>query len=406
MIKLFTLGDIYISDFIKEGEEPRGGKHNLQLVMDEDTRAVRLETAAPLNQMFGKYFYRSGINEVMRKELKNIVDSILPLMKFKENDIFCDCACNDGTLLSFVPKSFIRVGIDPADDSFKKESEQHADLIIQDFFSESVFKNSKFGNQKIKILTAIAVFYDLENPDAFLQDVYKVLDDDGLFVMQLSHSGLMIEQCAFDNILSEHIFYYTLNSLMPYLKRNGFSIVDCSLNDTNGGSFRVYIRKNIANVNLFATQPFRDVCNYRINSLISYEKELGLDLPETWMNFYRNINLLKTQVVSFIKHAKSEGKSIWAYSASTKGNTFLQYCGLDNSLIDGIAERSVFKWGLKTVGTNIPIYSEDEFRKSKANFCLVLAWHFIGNFVEREKDYLDGGGKFIVPLPKFTIIEK
>ena len=406
MIKLFTLGDIYISDFIKEGEEPRGGKHNLQLVMDEETRAVRLETTAPLNQMFGKYFYRSGINEVMRKELKNIVDSILPLMKFKENDIFCDCACNDGTLLSFVPKSFIRVGIDPADDSFKKESEQHADLIIQDFFSESVFKNSKFGNQKIKILTAIAVFYDLENPDAFLQDVYKVLDDDGLFVMQLSHSGLMIEQCAFDNILSEHIFYYTLNSLMPYLKRNGFSIVDCSLNDTNGGSFRVYIRKNIANVNLFATQPFRDVCNYRINSLISYEKELGLDLPETWMNFYRNINLLKTQVVSFIKHAKSEGKSIWAYSASTKGNTFLQYCGLDNSLIDGIAERSVFKWGLKTVGTNIPIYSEDEFRKSKANFCLVLAWHFIGNFVEREKDYLDGGGKFIVPLPKFTIIEK
>ena len=404
MIKLFTLGNIYISDFIKDGEENNGIRHDLQLVMDENTRVVKLETTAPLNKMFGRYFYRSGINESMVKELKEIVDSALSLIKTKDGDIFCDIACNDGTLLSFVPKNLTRIGIDPADDSFKKESQIHSDLIIQEFFSAKTYIASKYGNHKIKILTAIAVFYDIENTDEFLQDVYKVLDDEGLFVIQLSHSGLMIDQVAFDNILAEHQKYFCLNTLNPYLKRNGFKIVDCQLNFTNGGSFRVYIRKKTANDNLFSTQAHRDVCNYRIESLNFYERIRKLEEEETWMNFYDKINALKKQTVDFIKKVKSEGKTVWGYSASSKGNTLLQYFELDNSLIAAIAERSEFKWGLKTIGTNIPIVSEDEFRKAKPDYCLVLSWGFIGNFVEREKDYLDGGGKFIVPCPKFLII--
>lgn len=315
MKKLFSLGELPISDFLKEGESPRGGKHDLQLLMEEDTGAVRLETSAPLHQMFGKYFYRSSINPLMVKELKNIVDSILPLIKLKENDIFCDIASNDGTLLSFVPKNLIRIGIDPAEDSFKEDAEKHANLIIQDFFSADIFKKSKFGNQKIKILTAIAVIYDIENLDGFLKDIYEVLDDEGLFVVQLSHSGLMINQCAFDNILSEHFWYLTLNSLKIYLERNGFNVVDCTLNDTNGGSFRVYIRKQIANDSLFSTQPYRDVCNWRINSLLHYETILKLDSSETWHRFYDDINRLKEQTVNFIKQAKLEGKTIWAYAA-------------------------------------------------------------------------------------------
>lgn len=406
MKKLFSLGDLYVSDFLKDGERPRGDRHDLQLMLEEDTGAVRLAATAPLNTMFGKYFYRSGINPKMVNELKNIVDSILPLIKLRENSIWVDCASNDGTLLSFVPKNLIRIGIDPADDSYKAESEKHASLIIQDYFSADIFKKSKFGNQKINVFTAIAMFYDLDSPDDFLKDVYEVLDDDGLFVMQLSHSGLMIEQVAFDNILSEHVYYYTLSSLKVYLERNGFKIVDCSLNDTNGGSFRVYIRKKISNDNLFATQPYRDVCSYRINSLLQYEKNLKLDSPETWTNFYENINKLKEVTVEFIRKVKAEGKTVWGYSASTKGNTLLQYFGLDNNLIDGIAERSINKWGLKTVGTNIPILSEDEMRKAAPNYLLVLAWHFIGEFTVRESEYLNGGGRLIVPCPKFQIIGK
>lgn len=406
MLPLFSLGPIYISDFLKEGELPTRGIHNLSLVMEEDTRAVRLETTAPLNSLFGKYFYRSGINESMKSELRSIVNSIIPLIGLKKKDIWLDIASNDGTLLSFVSNTMIRIGIDPCEDSYKHEAEKHADLIIQDYFNEQIYSQSIFGNQKAKIITSIAMFYDVDNPDEFCKDVYDVLDDNGLWVMQLSHSGLMIEQLAFDNILSEHVYYYSLGSLKTILERNGFQIVDCQLNDTNGGSFRVYIRKKIAELQKFATQPYRDVCNYRCNSLLEYEKKMKLDMPETWHLFYSHILELKEKTVSFIKSEKEKGKRIYAYAASTKGNTILQFFGLDNSLITAVAERSDKKYGLKTVGTNIPIISEEEMRKNKPDYLFILAWHFIKPFIEREKEYLNSGGKFIVPCPKFDIIEK
>lgn len=406
MLPLFSLGPIYISDFLKEGELPTRGIHNLSLVMEEDTRAVRLETTAPLNSLFGKYFYRSGINESMKSELRNIVNSIFPLISLKKKDIWLDIASNDGTLLSFVSNTMIRIGIDPCDDSYKHDAEKHADLIIQDYFNKQIYSQSIFGNQKANVITSIAMFYDVDNPDEFCKDVYDVLDDNGLWVMQLSHSGLMIEQLAFDNILSEHVYYYSLGSLKIILERNGFQIVDCQLNDTNGGSFRVYIRKKIADLQKFATQPYRDVCNYRCNSLLEYEKKLKLDMPETWHLFYDRILELKEKTVSFIKSEKEKGKRIYAYAASTKGNTILQFFGLDNSLITAVAERSDKKYGLKTVGTNIPIISEEEMRKNKPDYLFILAWHFIKPFIEREKEYLNSGGKFIVPCPKFDIIEK
>lgn len=406
MIELFSLGELFISDFLRDGEEPRGGKHELKLVMEEDTRAVRLETVAPLNALFGEYWYKSGLNESMRKELKSIVDSVTPLLKLKEHSIWCDAGCNDGTLLRYVDDKFIKIGIDPIEDKFKVEAERHADLIIQDYFSADVFKKSRFGKQKISIFTSIAFFYDLNEPDKFCKDVYEVLDDEGLWVMQLSHSGLMIHQLAFDNILSEHVYYYTLNSLKIILERNGFVVVDCTLNETNGGSFRVYIRKKISNEKLFATQPYRDVCKYRIESLLQYETGLGLGYPSTWMKFYDDVVNLKNRVKKFMSEERAKGETFWCYAASTKGNTLLQYFKLDDKIIDGIAERNIDKWGLKTVATNIKIFSEDEFRKAKPDYCIILAWHFISSFMERERDYLLSGGKFIVTMPSFRIITK
>jgi NDP-4-keto-2,6-dideoxyhexose 3-C-methyltransferase len=404
MIELFTLGDLYVSDFIKENESPRGGKVELKMMLEENTGAVRLEKCAPLDTMYGKYWYRSGINQTMKNELKDITQNILSLVNLKENDIWIDIACNDGTLLSFIPKNLIRVGIDPVDDSFKKESEKNADLIIQDYFSYEVFSKSKFSKSKAKVVTSIAMFYDLDNPEKFIQDVYKVLDNDGLWVLQLSYTPLMIKQMAFDNICHEHIYYYSLFNLKNLFESNGFKIVDCQLNDINGGSFRVYAMKDVGDIKKFSTQPNRDVCQFRVNSILEYEKTLKLDKEETWNNYFDDILKLKEETVDFIRSEKEKGKVIWGYGASTKGNTLLQYFGLDNTLIDGIAERSVYKWGLKTVGTNIPIYSEDEMRKANPDYLLVLPWHFINEFKQRENDFLKKGGKFIVPCPKFEII--
>ena len=402
MKELFTLGELCVSDFIKKSEN-QYLKYELKLMLDEETGAVRLKECAPMNTMYGKYWYRSGINQTMRDELKNVVDSILKVHKLKENDIWLDIATNDGTMFEYVPKNIIKIGVDPCDDTYKRESEKKANLIIQDYFNYDTYSLSKFGKMKAKVVTVIAMFYDLDKPDIFLQDVYKVLDDDGLFVMQMSYTPLMLKQLAFDNIVHEHVYYYSLFNIKTLLERNGFSIVDCILNDINGGSFRVYIKKK-GFENTFHTQPYRDVSEFRINSLLEYEKTLKLDELKTWLDFYKNINDLKDKTVSFIKNAKDEGKTIWSYGASTKGNTLLQYFELDNTLIDGIAERSTYKWGLKTAGTNIPIFSEDQMRQAKPDYLLVLPWHFINEFKEREKEYLIGGGKFIVPCPKFEIV--
>jgi SAM-dependent methyltransferase len=406
MKKLFSLGELYVSDFIKQDEEARAGKHDLTLIIDERYGAARLEKCTPIHSMFGKYWYRSGVNVTMKKELFDIVENIKKVQRLEKDDLWLDIACNDGTLLSYVGQHINKLGIDPAEDSFSVESRLVSDDIVQDYFTLESFNCSKFKSKKAKVITCIAMFYDLDEPIDFLNDVKEVLDDDGLFVIQMSYTPLMIKQLAFDNICHEHVYYWSLNSLEKLMIEAGLKIVDCQLNDVNGGSFRVYIKKEDSDITKFATRPYRDVCDVRIESIRQWEQTQNLDSTKTWLDFYQGIEDLKKQTVDFIKEEKLKGKTICGYGASTKGNTLLQYFGLDNTLIDAIAERSPYKFGHKTIGTNIPILSEDDVRKMKPDYMLVLPWHFISEFTEREKEYLNGGGKFIVPCPKFEIIGK
>lgn len=406
MRKLFSLGDLYVSDFIKENEIARAGKHDLSLIIDERYGAARLEKCTPIHSMFGKYWYRSGVNTTMKKELFDIVESINKVQKLEKNDLWLDIACNDGTLLGFVDQKLIKMGIDPAEESFLVESRLVADEIIQDYFTLDSFNRSKYKSKKAKVITCIAMFYDLDNPIHFLNDVKKVLDDDGLFVIQMSYTPLMIKQLAFDNICHEHVYYWSLTSLQKLMVEAGLKIVDCQLNDVNGGSFRVYIKKEKSDITKFATRPYRDVCNIRVASTLQWEETQNLDSIKTWSDFYKGIEDLKKQTIDFIKEEKSKGKIICGYGASTKGNTLLQYFELDNTLIDAIAERSPYKYGHKTIGTNIPIMSEEDVRSMNPDYFLVLPWHFISEFTKREVDFLNKGGKLIVPCPKFEIISK
>ena len=406
MNKLFDLGDLYVSDFISGDNLPRGGRESLSLVLDESIGAVRLNKATDPDKMYGQYWYRSGINATMTEELRSIAENCLESIPTNEGDVFLDIACNDGTLLKFIPNSYTRIGIDPADTSFYNESSQVADLIIQDYFNVESYKKSKYGNKKAKIITTIAMFYDLDDPISFLRDIDEVLDDEGLFVLQMSYTPLMLRQLAFDNICHEHVYYYSLTSIINLLDEVDMKVVDCQLNDINGGSFRVYVRKNKSTDSLFRTSPFRDVAKYRIESILSLENKEGITTAAPYMKFYEEILDLRKQTIDFIKDIRFNGKTVWGYGASTKGNTLLQWFGLDHTLIDGIAERNPQKYGLKTVGTNIPIFSEDEMRAANPDYLLVLPWHFINEFKQRESSYLEQGGKFIVPCPKFEIIEK
>jgi len=402
MNELFTLGNLYISDFLEVNVPATKGVDELTLVMDDDG-AVRLSHYNERKIMFGKYWYRSGTNESMKQGLKDIVDSITSIYKVHTNDVWLDIACNDGTLLSYVSNKLVKIGIDPAEDSFYDEAITNSNIIIQDYFSTRVYKEY-LPSRKAKVITAIAMFYDIEDRETFLGDINEIMDDDGLLVMQMSYTPLMLKQMAFDNICHEHFYYYSLGNIEKLLNRNGFKIVDCQINDINGGSFRLFIMKTKGNVELFGSQPHRDVCDIRIASLFAYEAQCKIEETETWNAWFKAIQKLGKELYDFIYTEKAKGKTIWGYGASTKGNTLLQYFQIDSSMIDGIADRSPYKWGLRTVGSNITIYSEEEMRKVQPDYLLIMPWHFITVFREREKEYLKNGGKFIVPCPKLQII--
>lgn len=403
---LVDLGQAYVSDFVSDPQETANRKkYPVQLVWNFRLGCPTLTYQPPKEEMWGKYWYKSGTNISMQNALKEVVaDTLKHIKSFEKGDIWLDIASNDGTLLKHVPSLFYKVGIDPIEDKYTEECRQHANAVIQDYFNEESWAQVPYWEEtkKAKVVTSIAMFYDLEDPHQFARDVYNAMDTNGIWVMQLSYTPLMIEQLAFDNILGEHYAYHYLNSLKNILSAEGFVILDTELNDVNGGSIRVYAIKKDADKTKFGTQPLRDVWGFRTESLLEYEGAFyGEDV---WKDFEARMNLLRMKVTDFIRKANQEGKSVWGYGASTKGNTLLQYFELDGEMIEAIAERNPDKYGLYTIGSNIPIKSEEEMRLAQPDYVLVMPWHFISEFVQRESEYLKNGGAFIVPCPKFEII--
>ena len=405
---VLKLGDHYVSDFLNNDENSSDrNKYSLDLYMDETIGAVRLksETLPPPEAMWGRYWYRSGTNATMTKELGSIVAEITSRVNYKPGDIWLDIACNDGTLLRQVPNDMVKVGIDPCDDEYYAESSKHG-TIVQDYFSASAWQKSGYGNFKAKVITCIAMFYDLDDPQPFIKDLDAVLDDDGVIVLQMSYTPLMLQQMAFDNICHEHVYYHSLNSIAALFEPNGFQIIDANVNDTNGGSIRIYLAKKKADPSCFGTAQLRQVCAYRADSIMNFERIADISDPYVWKVFGEKLQALRISLIDFVKTARAEGKTIYGYGASTKGNTLLQYFGLTKEDITAIAERSPYKFGKKTVGTEIPIVSEEEMRAAKPDYLLVLPWHFIDEFVKRETDFLNAGGALVVPCPEFKIITK
>jgi hypothetical protein len=230
------------------------------------------------------------------------------------------------------------------------------------------------------------------------------MDPDGLWIVQMSYLPLMLKTNEVGNICHEHLEYYSLQSFEYLLDLFDFEVVDAELNDVNGGSFRAYIRNRTANPARFGDETYRELAADRVRALRESEAKLGLDDLRPYTEFAFWVERLKQDVIGFIQEQVKRGKKVYVYGASTKGNTVLQYFGLDHTLIAAASERNPDKWGKVTVGTHIPIVSEADARAAKPDFFLVLPWHFIEEFQSREKEYLMGGGRFIMPMPRFALI--
>ncbi len=394
---VLSLGKLYVSNFVNNKQS--GIKEPLDLIICQKCSLVQLKhNAVDPEKLYRTYWYKSGMNQTMINALKDITQKVERLVKFKKNDIVLDIGANDGTLLrNYSNDSIIKVGFEPALNLIP-EAEVETDKIISNFFKKKEFKKH-FPKKKAKVITSIAMFYDLEDPNEFVSDIKKCLDNKGIWIIQMAYLPLMLKMNAFDNCCHEHIEYYSLLSLENLLQRHHMEVFDVELNDINGGSFRVYV-KHSNNKSLKNTEAAKN----RILTLRKQENAMQLDTMKPYREFEKRVLALRELCYNFIKKAVSKRKTISIYGASTKGNTLLQYYKLNNTLIKNAAERNPSKWGLKTIGTNIPIVSEVEVRNLKPDYLLILPWHFLPEFRKREKNYLENGGHFIIPLPEFKII--
>lgn len=397
---VLDLGSHYVSGFVNTFEESfEGDKYPLKLIWDAEMGCPVLSEQPPFDMMWGKYWYQSGINGKMVKDLHKVVDAIGELIIPKSEDIWLDIACNDGTLLKYVNDKYHKVGCDPVKGTIAQIGESNSDTFINDYFTFDKYYNQL--ERKAKVITCCAMFYDLQEPIKFLQDVYDCLLNDGVFVFQFTYTPTMLLMGDFMNICHEHYAYHDFNNVLNMLTQANFSVFNVELNGVNGGSVRIYCSKQ-DNPYFCLTPAERTIGKVNIEAIAMYETNPLID----WKKFKHIMNINRMNFVDFIRKANVEGKSVWGYGASTKANTLLQYYELNYNDIYKIAEANEDKFGKYTKGSGIEICSEDEWRENSPDITIVFPFQFIDYFVEREKDYLQNGGTFLVPCPVPHIISK
>ncbi len=354
---------------------------------------LQMQHSVPPEILYSSYWYRSGTNRTMRDHLAGIVGAALKLVRRKKG-VALDIGCNDGTLLRNYPNGWRRVGVDPSD--IGQEATKGI-TVIQDIFPSPVLKR-RFPRLKFDVITSIAMFYDLEDPVGFVRSVQEVLAPDGVWIVEMSYMPSMLELNSYDTICHEHLEYYSLSVIENILRRAGLKVFRTELNPINGGSIRCYVTH--AGSAAFRNEEWLA----GIRKLRRSEFDLELDTDKPYKSFQDRINLHREQLLTLVRRLKKEGKRIHIYGASTKGNTILQWCNLDNRAIDFAADRNPDKHGALTLGTDIPIISEEESRSMNPDYYLVLPWHFKEEFMQREEAALKKGVGFIFPLPTIEVV--
>ena len=400
---MLSLGEQCIAGAFSEpgGRAPVRRAIPLELVRCDMTRdqdacgLLQLRHTVPGSILYQSYWYRSGINRTMTHNLHAIAQATEDVAAVEGGDLVVDIGCNDATLFDgYVSRDVRFLGFDPSD--VARYAVEKGYDVVRDFFSAEALRR-RYPDRRAKIITSVAMFYDLEDPLSFVRDIADSLSENGVWLMELHYLPLMLEHNQFDAVVHEHLEYYSLAVLERLLAQAGLVVFAAELNDVNGGSIRLYISHE------GRREPTPAAAEH-LQSLRIAEFELALDSAEPYERFARNVERVRSELKTLCESLVAEGKTIHAYGASTKGNTILQYVDLDRRLIPYAADRNADKWGSQTIRTGIPIISERESRAMRPDYYLVLPWHFLDEFVERERAYLEDGGRFIVPLPETRVI--
>lgn len=337
------------------------GSGPLDLVWCTDCTLLQLRHSYDAEAMYGKdYGYRSGLNASMVNHLQSKARRLEMLISLEEGDTVLDIGCNDGTLLGgFSNPGIERLGIDPTADKFREfhPANIHA---VADFFSADTYR--AMTDRKAKLVTSIAMFYDLEDPVGFARQVAEILDDDGVWHFEQSYMPSMLRAGSYDTVCHEHIEYYSLQSVKRVLAAAEMTPIHVRFNSVNGGSFSVTAKKTTATRSGEAAL---------IDWLVGQEERMGLWSPAPFRQFEERVFRHRSDLKALLMALRSSGASVYGYGASTKGNVMLQFCGLDRGLVTAIGEVNPDKFGRVTPGTEIPIISEAEMHEARPDYLLV-----------------------------------
>lgn len=393
--KLFSLGKMSFTGKFPKSRRTNIPKEEIKLIMCSSCKLVQISKNFSLNYMYNQdYGYRTGINYTMTNHVKKLVKKIGAICNLNKKDFVLDIASNDGTLLNNYSSKVVKIGIDPLINKYKKNY-KNVEYRYSDFFSKKLL-SKKIVQKKIKVITALSVFYDLKKPNIFLKEISSVIDkNNGIFVLEHADLLSIIKNNLFDTICHEHLAYYSVNIINEMCKKNNLKIFDIETNDINGGSTRFYISHKNAKYK---------IQNSKIKKFIKMETRNKIDKLIAYKRFFLRIKNIKKKLKLFLLKNKREGKIIHGYGASTKGNLLLQYFNIGNQIISKIAERNPNKVGCFTPGLKIPIISEEKSRSENPDIYLVLPWHFRKEILLREKKMLQQHCKFIFPLPNIIIV--
>lgn len=379
-----------VVDFPEPGQSGRGDAPlTLVRCSNEQCGLLQLRYSVDPDILYRQFFYKSSMNEQMRAELKDVAHTAERMAGINPGDIVVDVGANDGYLLGqYLQRGLTRVAFEPA----KNFVPEHFDgYWMSEYFGKASWP-AHLHQRKAKIITAVAMFYDVEEPGKFLADAYELLEDDGVLLIQQNYVRAMVQNTAYDNICHEHLCYYGLRQMRALLNRAGLTIVDVRETAANGGSFRVMAQKTHTDVGDTRREPLK------VERWIDREAEMDGQVQ----NFRHSVDQNIKQLRQFLVWAKQQGKKVYGYGASTRGTLVLQMVlqGLDPlEYLPAVAERDGWKIGkLMSSRMKIPIINEDVARK-EADYLLVLPWHFWNSIKEREKLYRQNGGRLVVPLP-------
>ncbi len=395
LISVLSLGEQYLTGVFPSSPDAEITKGPLELVWSPESQLLQLKHSYDLDEMYGQnYGYRSGLNQSMVRHLINKIHHLEKRVDLNAGDCVIDIGSNDATSLKAYTASGIkRIGVDPTGEKFRQYYSDEIQL-IPDFFPSNNLKKI-VGTSKVKIITSIAMFYDLEDPVAFAQSIYDNLDKDGIWHFEQSYMPSMLRMNSYDTICHEHIEYYTLFNIKYILDRADMKIIDVQMNAINGGSFAVTAVRKESSIK---------INEVLINWLFEQELKMGFDTPRPFRDFEERVYKHRESLKTLVESISADGKRILAYGASTKGNVLLQFCNLTEKYIEAVAEVNPDKFGCYTPGTNIPIISEKEALAMSPDYYLVLPWHFKDSIVRREEEFLSNGGKLIFPFPEIEII--